>query len=616
LTNFRQPRRLSVSDWADEHRVLDPLFSSEPGPWRTSRVPHAREWMDSGTTRWVRRCTVMAGTQIGKSEAGNNLIGYFVHQDPRPVMLVVPRKVDARMALERRIKPMVRASPALQAEATERHADIRQGEIVFRRSVVYLRSAQSPADLASVPVGCVIGDETEKWPRWSGTEASPLELVIERTRTFYDHLIVLASTPHLPSGLIAREFADGDQRRYHVPCPHCGAWILFEWANVKWDHERYGTAKAMRAARAAWYACQWCGERITDSHKLAMVQRGVWVPAGRDVAAWIGGEGAEDRTEHRSYSIWAAYSPWVTWWRIAAQYLRSKDEPSRAMNFTNSWLAETWEERVEAMSDDAIAACVDARRKSFEVPDAVVVLSAAVDVQKDYMAWQIVGWGTDEESWVIACGRARSWQEVADVLLRNTYGPKQLPVTKVLVDSRFRRDEVIDFCRVHHPTTRMIAGVERAGPVPFSTVKLDRHPGTGAVLPVSMTVWTVNVGLFKDTVASRLWRAIGQPNTRAGRIHLPADLPAEVLAQFVSEHKVVERSGNVERARWVLRPGHKRNEAWDLLVYNAAAARMLRVDTLRSAPPVAPAAAAQARASTRTAERRRGRRPGMPLLGE
>ena len=37
---------LTVSEWADEHRVLPPQASAEPGPWRTARTPYLREIMD------------------------------------------------------------------------------------------------------------------------------------------------------------------------------------------------------------------------------------------------------------------------------------------------------------------------------------------------------------------------------------------------------------------------------------------------------------------------------------------------------------------------------------------------------------------------------------------
>ncbi|MBF0296963.1 MAG: phage terminase large subunit family protein, partial [Magnetococcales bacterium] len=37
---------LLVSQWADRHRVLSSVSSSEPGAWRTGRTPYLKEVMD------------------------------------------------------------------------------------------------------------------------------------------------------------------------------------------------------------------------------------------------------------------------------------------------------------------------------------------------------------------------------------------------------------------------------------------------------------------------------------------------------------------------------------------------------------------------------------------
>ena len=97
-----------------------------------------------------------------------------------------------------------------------------------------------------------------------------------------------------------------------------------------------------------------------------------------------------------------------------------------------------------------------------------------------------------------------------------------------------------------------------------------------------MTVWTINVGMFKDLVAHRLRLAIDPPETPVGLLHLPCDLEPHWLNQMSAEHKVAERSGGKVKRRWVLKPGRKRNETWDVTCYNAAAAKMIRADTLRS----------------------------------
>jgi phage terminase large subunit GpA-like protein len=581
--NWRQPRRMSVSEWADEHRVLDPLFAAEPGPWRTNRAPYVREIMDSCNLPWVRRCTWLASTQVGKSEWMNNVLGFYIHQKPSPSMVVMPNRDAARMASERRIMPMVRASDALTDEMTDRSHDVKARELVFKRSVCYMRSAQSPTDLASVPVRLLLGDEVDKWPHWAGNESSPLSLATERTRTYHDHVIAIASTCTNRDGVIFREHALGDQRKFHVPCPHCQEFQVLEWPQVKWDSANVRTGNQMRERRDAWYECCKCAEKITDHHKREMLRAGEWVPEGHTIKEWLETGREADRAEHRSYHLWAAYSPWVTYWKIAAQFLDAKDEPALLMNFTNSWLAEIWEERVTTTSDEAIAACVDVDRESYEVPDNVLVITAAVDVQLDYMVWQVAGWAKDERSVVIAMGRCDTFEQLSTELNR-PWGEQKLMPRCIVVDSRYRRDEVMDFCRVNAPVVKMIAGVERTTPIPFSTTRIDKHPKTGQVLPNSMTVWTVNVGLFKDLVAHRFRLSLETENRESvvGLLRLPNDLEPHWIEQLSSEHKVVERTGKRQVRRWVMKPGRKRNEAWDVTVYNAAAAKLIRVDTLRS----------------------------------
>lgn len=556
--------------------MLDPLFASEHGPWRTARVPHMREPMDGASEPWVRQITFVGSTQIGKSEFMNNVIGYYLQHRPSPAMMVLSNDDAARLAGERRIMPMIRSSRALRAELTGRPHDAKRQRITLRRSVLYLRGAHSPTGLASVPVRLVVCDETEKWPDWSGDEASPLSLVRERQRTFYDSLLLLASTPNRRGGIIDREFERGDQRRYYVPCPHCSRYQVFRWAQVRWNSESIKTEKEMREQKAAHYECEHCHAAIDDAQKTAACAAGVWVPEGRNVDEWIATGRAADRTEHRSYHIWAAYSPWLAWWQIVAEFLRCT-ECGDLMNWVNSWLGELWEDRVTMTDDKAVIACIDRDRDAGEVPDEVRVVTAAIDVQENRLEWMVQGWGLDEESWVIEAGRVplmadrEDWKTLGRILFQRLWG--KLPVRCCFVDSRYRREEVMDFCRLWQPTVRMIAGVEREGPELFGTRKLDRHPRTGLPLPNAMLVWTIQVGWFKDLVAGRLARAISDPDVIAGRIHLPNGLPEGWLRQIASEHKVRERSGKKHVMRWVLKAGHLRNEAWDLLVYNAAAAR-------------------------------------------
>ncbi|QLH40908.1 MAG: phage terminase large subunit family protein [Defluviicoccus sp.] len=82
---------LSVSAWADRHRVLSPCGANEAGPWRTSRTPYLQELMDALSPRHpAQRVVFMKGSQLGASEnscevapfrgttGASVLIGYLV----------------------------------------------------------------------------------------------------------------------------------------------------------------------------------------------------------------------------------------------------------------------------------------------------------------------------------------------------------------------------------------------------------------------------------------------------------------------------------------------------------------------------------------------------------
>jgi phage terminase large subunit GpA-like protein len=71
---LRPDPSLTVSAWADKHRVLSPRGANEAGPWRTSRTPYLKEIMDHlSPSHPCQRVVFMKGAQTGGSEAGNNL---------------------------------------------------------------------------------------------------------------------------------------------------------------------------------------------------------------------------------------------------------------------------------------------------------------------------------------------------------------------------------------------------------------------------------------------------------------------------------------------------------------------------------------------------------------
>ena len=103
---------LTVSEWADQHRVLSPRASAEPGRYRTDRTPYMREIVDAlSPMHPVRRIVVMKSAQVGFTEGGNNWIGYVIHHAPGPMLAVQPTVELAKRFSRQRIEPLIAESP-------------------------------------------------------------------------------------------------------------------------------------------------------------------------------------------------------------------------------------------------------------------------------------------------------------------------------------------------------------------------------------------------------------------------------------------------------------------------------------------------------------------------
>jgi len=94
---LRPPPRLDLVEWADTYRRVSPKNSATPGRWRTALQPAALGPMRAVTEPGVFIVTVVAATQVLKSELLMNTAFYFIHLDPSQSRLggiVYPSQVN------------------------------------------------------------------------------------------------------------------------------------------------------------------------------------------------------------------------------------------------------------------------------------------------------------------------------------------------------------------------------------------------------------------------------------------------------------------------------------------------------------------------------------------
>lgn len=514
------------------------------------------------------------------TESGLNILGYIVDQDPSPTLWVTARETDARSFSSDRIQGMIKISPILRPHKTTLDDDFTKMEMKFNRMILYMTGSNSPAALSSKPIRYLFLDETDKYPSFSGKEADPIKLATERTRTFWNRKIVKMSTPTTREGYIFREFEKSDRCRYYVPCPHCGTYqILLFNPNVKWlETER--DPRRIRELKLAWYECSECKGKITDVMKIRMIMQGKWVPEGCNIDKSGKVSGTPPESIRKGFWMNALYSPWLTFSDIAAEFLSSKDEPALLMNFVNSWLAEVWEEKTKDTNIEIIKArCED--YEEGEIHPKTVVLTAGVDVQKDYFIVDIRGWAAYEESWLIRAVRLESWNEVAVVLFRTDYAcpdGDKMSVRLACIDTGYRTDEVYEFCRSWSEVARAIKGNDHLSGVPYKVSKIDKHPRTGVAVPGGIALWHIDTTYYKDKVA----RLITAGHDAPGQWHIYKNVSEDYINQVCGEHKIIIRDRKSGRAVEAWRSKRKgENHYWDAEIYAAAAADMLRVSTIR-----------------------------------
>jgi phage terminase large subunit GpA-like protein len=535
--------------------------------------------MDAFTDPFVEEITVMAASQVGKTEAMYNMLGYIIDQDPGPTLIVLPRESDAKSISYKRVLPMIEDSLVLRNHLPKIMDDITKLEYYLDRMILYFAGSNSPADLASRPIRYLFLDEVDKYPRFSGREADPIKLAQERQKTFWNRKTIKVSTPTTREGYIFREYERSDKSRYYVPCSFCGKFQVLVFAQVKWPQEET-SAEKIKNERLAWYECIHCAKHIADYHKNKMMLNGQWVPEGAEIDGQGVVKGTIARSKHRGFWISSLYSPWLTWSDIASEFLKSKDYVELLMNFVNSWLADIWEENLGKTKPEEVAALALPYPKGI-VPVGVRVLTAGVDVQKGHFYLTIRGWGVRQESWLILATRVEEWDDVIDLLFKTRYpseqaGVEPFPVRLTCIDTGYRTDEVYEVCRAWRDIARPVKGQQYLSGATFRVTHIDKFPSTGYMIPGGLSLWHIDTSYFKDKIT----RLVKNTKIEApGGWHLHKDPPEEYLKQFCAEHKVIlrDRKTGKSREEWQLVSNHVKSHFFDTECYSVAAAEMIRV---------------------------------------
>jgi phage terminase large subunit GpA-like protein len=539
------PVRVPLSQWADDHARLSSEASAQVGGWHS--FPYQREPLDALSPHSAYESVVlMWAAQMGKTQLLLNLVSYMVAEDPGPCLCVQPTLPMAEAFSKDRLSPLFRDTPALQGlVAAAKSRDI--GSTIFHRRFrdghISIVGANSPAGLASRPIRYLLMDELDRWEDSAGAEGDGASLAIARTRTFVGtRKIVMTSSPTVKdASRIEAAFLESDQRFYHVPCAHCGAFQVLKWKRIEWPEGRPEEAQ---------YRCVKCEKLIPHHLKGGMVARGKWIAS--NPSSRIAG-----------FHLSELYSPWRAWGELAADWTKAQGNIERMRAFINTSLAELWNDQAQgSVTEDELMA----RREVLgsQVPSEAAVLTCGVDVQDDRLEASVFAWGRGEASWLLAHRKFPGdpsgpalWAALDEFLLHPfqhpTIGP--MPIHAVCVDSGGHfTNAVCQFAEARRGR-RVFAIKGMAGPRPIWPKKQSKA--------AKGRVYIIGVDSAKQVISQRLHVTEG-----AGCVHFPAApwCNLEYFRQFTSEFLKTEyRRGRPERV-WIRKPG-RLAEAWDCAVY-------------------------------------------------
>lgn len=549
---FLPPPKLSVSQWADENRYLSSEASAESGKWKTSRAEYQRGIMDAFSDPLIHTVVWMSSAQVGKTECLNNIVGYFIDQDPSPILLLQPTLEMGQAWSKDRLAPMLRDSPALKNKVEDsRSRD--SGNTILHKSFsgghITIAGANSPASLASRPIRVLLMDEVDRYNASAGAEGDPVNLASKRTTTFWNKKRMLTSTPTIKGvSRIERAYDESDMRRYFVPCHSCGHEQHLIFGNVKWEKDNPSTAL---------YHCEHCGIGWNDLQRWNAIKKGHWI--------------AEKETKGiAGFHLNEIYSPWVSLSDMVTNFLEAKKSKETLKTFVNTSLGETWEEEGIQLDDNELLA----RREDYDkVPSDALVLVASVDVQDDRLEIEVKGFGIGEESWGVDYkiiygdpSKQTIWKDL-DTALLETYENEDgytMRIACTCIDSGGHfTNEVYKFTK--NKEARRVYAVKGSSTVGAPLVNRGTRSNKS------------NVKLFAvgtDTAKELIFARLKIDEFGAGYMHFNRKLhDEEYFKQLTAEKLTTKFLRGFPSRVWT--KTRARNEALDLNVYALAALAIL-----------------------------------------
>lgn len=578
LRPFWRPMPMTAVEWADENFYLSAESSYLEGRWET--LPFQIAILNTMGNDEVRVVNLMKSARVGYSQMLKAALAYMLEHKKRNQLLFQPTDAAAAGFMKSHVESMIRDVPVIRQLAPwygKKHRDNTMDTKKFsNRRQLWCVGGTAAKNYREKSVDTVVYDELAAFPADVEKEGSPTFLGDRRLEGSVFGKSIRGSTPkNKHECQIERaSFESGMMLRYEIPCPHCNEYQSLKWGGP--DAE-FGMKFQNDDSTTVAYLCEHCGCLGTYAEWMPQQPKGIWRDreidlATKDGISWTAIDGTPvDTPENVSFHIWSAYSPFTEWRRLIQDWLKAKDDIGKLKTFVNTILGETWEEQGERLEPHELYR----RREHYDsIPMGGLVLTCAVDVQDDRLECEVKAWGKGDESWAIDfkiiygdLAKPDIWHELDDFLSQHYEheSGSKLRIACTCIDSGGHfTQEVYKFVKTRE--SRRIFAIKGVGGVGRPIVSRPSTSNKGKI-----KLFAVGTDTAKELVMARL--QVLEPG--AGYYHYPVSnqFDEEFFQQLTAEERRTRYHKGYAVLEWV--KVRKRNEAFDLEVYNLAAREIL-----------------------------------------
>lgn len=563
--------RISRHEWAEKVRRMENGLR-----YRFDYAPYQREIFDEVTNPEVSTLVMAMFSRGGKTEIIANHIGYQIEQDPRRMIVAYPTDSQAEdFSKDNLDKQLIGPTPSLNEILPSGGGRRIAANTIHSKSfpggkldIVGLNVA---GKLRKLKANWIYADEIDAIKDDTGDEGDKIEVLFRRGSEYHDTTQILTSYPSVRGHSRIWSWLERSDWRQWFVVHKCGHEYVMHRRDLHWEPGKPETAVMV---------CPGCYGEFDDKERRNMVAAGQWKPT-REFAGIRGYQANGMLWPHPHNSAYKSFLH-----QLAAQVegVKKADNPTRAERvLVNTFDAEPFAEECEVKPEPfAIMQKREDYEPMKELPEGVLLLTAGADINKGFIAIEILGHGVNDQTWGIhyeeihgPAIRSATWNKLEALLARRWRHPRygDMVVRSACIDSKYQSNIAKKWCgaRARRGITPIVGSTRLGVPI-LAAKRKDAETG--------IPYWSLGTHEAKDLIYQRLeLDQLEDGSFPQGYMHFhkAGNYDASYFEGLLVEDSTLKKADDGEYYRWFERPhGATRNEPLDCRVYAIAACMLLR----------------------------------------